>query len=366
MDSYNAVALNSALALKRMDRAAAASRQKSCNACVRGKRKCDKRTPKCTRCAVKGLDCVYQRTPSGASGSQQQQQGQQQGQQHLQQQRQQQQQQSDIGLTPSVVDIPEFDMNFDLETLGTDTTPDSLQSDVHLQLDPHLEFSIMDLMNDSMKEDSQLWNLHDYTTKMDIPPVLTRQPIRDLTLYCENDECMSFNPLDIYDNRTRIGYVVEFISTMHRTFAQTRCLPFLHPRLYGSNLPRPILSAFCACTAYTSCTPQTKGWVMKLIADTARDIHREGERADTPHEKLARVQALVLLDTIRLFDGDVTLRAAAEREMAQMTLWAESLTEVRRELEREVDLTVPARERPPKTWEVCSHSSDVTILKTFD
>lgn len=35
------------------------SRQRSCNACVRSKRRCDKRTPLCTRCAKRGLPCLY-------------------------------------------------------------------------------------------------------------------------------------------------------------------------------------------------------------------------------------------------------------------------------------------------------------------
>jgi hypothetical protein len=49
--------------------AAAASRQKSCNACVRSKRRCDKRTPKCTRCAEKNYACVYQNVPSTSTGA---------------------------------------------------------------------------------------------------------------------------------------------------------------------------------------------------------------------------------------------------------------------------------------------------------
>ena len=36
-----------------------ASRQKSCNACVRSKRRCDKRTPTCGRCAKRRYLCVY-------------------------------------------------------------------------------------------------------------------------------------------------------------------------------------------------------------------------------------------------------------------------------------------------------------------
>src|ERR1700756_664158 len=36
-----------------------ASRQKNCNSCVQAKRRCDRRTPICSRCAEKKIPCVY-------------------------------------------------------------------------------------------------------------------------------------------------------------------------------------------------------------------------------------------------------------------------------------------------------------------
>lgn len=41
----------------------APSRQKSCNACVKAKRRCDKRAPTCSRCAEKQFQCVYLKMP---------------------------------------------------------------------------------------------------------------------------------------------------------------------------------------------------------------------------------------------------------------------------------------------------------------
>lgn len=35
------------------------SRQKNCNSCVQTKRRCDRRTPVCTRCAERKVPCVY-------------------------------------------------------------------------------------------------------------------------------------------------------------------------------------------------------------------------------------------------------------------------------------------------------------------
>ena len=46
-----------------------ASRQKNCDACVQIKRRCDRRSPICTRCVERKLNCVYRR-PRKASASQ--------------------------------------------------------------------------------------------------------------------------------------------------------------------------------------------------------------------------------------------------------------------------------------------------------
>ncbi|PTB61313.1 hypothetical protein BBK36DRAFT_122468, partial [Trichoderma citrinoviride] len=234
--------------LRKLDRGngdgGAASRQKSCNACVRGKRRCDKRTPRCTRCAAKGLDCVYQRQPPPSSASsalplqtqtQTQQQQQQQRSQPQPAQRQrlssqhQQQQQHQHSSPPiacsstaatasscaSAVDgscstpemPPEFDMSFDIESLstatGTNTSPESLQQDGNLHLGgepqahhhhqhhhhnpqqhtPDLSF-IVDLM--TAADDSgpgSLWDLTGFGvgSKMDLPPVPIVPPLQTPT-----------------------------------------------------------------------------------------------------------------------------------------------------------------------------------------
>ncbi|KAF7548292.1 hypothetical protein G7046_g8723 [Stylonectria norvegica] len=344
----------SPLAMRKMDRIAA-SRQKSCNACVRGKRKCDKRAPRCTRCAAKGLECIYQRMPPGASH----QPDEQQQHHHIQG--------GNASVSVSVSDVPDFDMGFDMESLHTgsssntnttDTSPesDSLANDV-LQLDSGLDFSIMDLMTSTHPSADELWTLHDYSSKMSIPPVPEPpRPGRDLAmlsdLKMDRETCMAFNPLDVHDPRTRIGSVVAYMHTIPTEFAQTRTFPCLPPRLYGHALPRTVLAAFSAAVAYAGRTPQNKPWVLKLIADLADEVYREGARAESHVEKLARLQALVVLDAIRVFDGDVALRAASERQLPIMVEWTLELVRVRDELDEGIAPEILiSRERPPKTWE---------------
>ncbi|KAH7197613.1 uncharacterized protein B0J16DRAFT_328630 [Fusarium flagelliforme] len=351
----------SPLAARKMDRAAA-SRQKSCNACVRGKRKCDKKTPRCTRCAAKGLDCVYQRLPPGANFHD-----------------------DDLCIADSLNDVPDFDMGFDINNLGgtttdssaSNTTPDSLSRTTtsSIELDSPLDFSIIDhLMANDTSVGSELWSLGDYgSNKLNIPSIpsmpTTQVVLRDTAILDNMEPCMGeVNPLDVYDPRSRVGYTVDAITNLYRDFAKTRRLPFIHPRLYGSNLPKTLLAAFSAASAYSARTPENKGWVCKLIADMAKDIHREGECASTPGEKLARVQALVVLDSIRMFDGDVTMRATSERELPQFMAWMFALKEIEEELKfGDEPATTMLKGPPPQSWEawLLAESIRRTIVMAF-
>lgn len=364
------------------DKASAASRQKSCNACVRGKRRCDKRTPRCTRCSAKGLDCVYQKLPPGASSS------------HgtCTSSSGESARPSLVSamsgswpLTASASDVPDFDMSFDVESLGTgtgaDTSPESLQPDIGVPLgsgthgSSGLDFSIVDFMAQATGPDEDdIWNLHPFATettdKLNIPPLPTAlaaamaphqqlQPIRDLSLIkdCEGN-CLDFDPLAVHDPNTRIGHTVNFLTTMHRTFAQTRALPFMHPRLWTGQLPKTILAAFSASAAYAACTPLNKGWTVRLLMDAGQDIHREGERAVSHADKLSRVQALLILNSMRIFDGDLGLRAAAERGFAVMLDWLKDLKKVQDDIELEEARRgcsnggLVREKMPPKSWEV--------------
>lgn len=271
-------------------------------------------------------------------------------------------------------------MSFDIDSLGTDTSPESLQTDVGLPLGSSgngsggLDFSIVDLMAHSAGGEHDIWNLHpfaDTTDKLDVPPVPTGlaamappsmhnhqqlQPIRDLSLIKDADvACMEVDPLAVHDPNTRIGHTVGFLTNMYRTFSNTRALPFMHPRLWVGQLPKAILAAFSASSAYAACSPSNKGWTVRLLIDAGREIHREGERAVTDEDKLSRVQALLILNSMRIFDGDLGLRAAAERETPIMMAWLKELNILRESLEMEEGIrgaTGFVRGKPPKSWEV--------------
>lgn len=460
------------------DNASAASRQKSCNACVRGKRRCDKRTPQCSRCWAKSLDCVYQKLPPGAGAAA-----------SVSEPRSAVRGSSismpssagpsssvsaasarrmvsslsgsfslppaassltssaaasaanmatatiggggggggahtataaclsntstspyvsdvpDVPDVPDVLDVPDFEMGFDLDSLGTgtDTSPESFQPDSGVPLasahgSSGIDFSIADFISQAAAaNDDDFWHLNsfgaDTTDKSNIPPLPTSlaaamappsmnpqspppphqlQPIRDYSLVkdCAN-LCISVDPLTVHDPNTRIGYIVSFFKRVHDVFARTRALPFMHSRLWIGQLPKPILAAFSASAAYASCTSANKGWTVKLLVDAGREIHQEGERAVSNEDKLSRVQALLILNTMRIFDGDLILGAAADRELGLLLTWLKELRSMLDHLEAEDGCRggdgLLIKGKPPRSWQdwVFLESTRRTLLTSY-
>ena len=292
---------------------------------------------------------------------------------------------------PTDFDMPDF--SIDPCHLDTSTTsPDTLQ------LDPSLDFCIADLIGSSSHATSSLWTIPgflDPKTEFPAPvPMMhppcplspqaaspptcggsssssssslhtTRQPIRDVAVFNDNtlSTCTAMDPLLVHDVRSRVGFIVDYMTSLHASFARTRTLPCLHPRLYTASLPRTVMTAFCAATVYANRTPATKAWAMRLLADAACEIHAEGARGTTagaaaaplsPLDKLARVQALFVVDTMRMFDGDISLRHAAEKERPVLLEWVRELIELRQELEEAEPTGEASRDRPPPSWDVRS------------
>jgi hypothetical protein len=255
-------------------------------------------------------------------------------------------------------DLNDFDMSgFDMDY--TDTSPESVPQDIDvgLHLDPALDFAIADLIGDAATDPANLWVLPDYSSKLDLPPLPTppRLPIRDLAVRPAQNMCLNvdLDLMNAHDERTQLGWIVKFMSNLHVGFAKTLTLPFAHPRQFASNVPATIMSAFAAATAYVGRTPENKAWTYRLIVEAGRDIVCKGQAATTPAEKLARAQALLLINTIRVFSGDVTLKSQADKEMPLLLTWLQEIQPLGAELVgggEAADRT--SKDMPPTSWDV--------------
>lgn len=128
--------------------------------------------------------------------------------------------------------------------------------------------------------------------------------------------------------------VKRFIRSMHRwlgEWAQKGSNPFIHARLYRTRFPRCVQSAFAVLTCYVHRTPANEALVFRIIEENAKElvagyeIPAQKERALDPLESLARVHALLVYQTIGLFDGDIRLRYLAESYIPILNAWLRSM-----------------------------------------
>lgn len=108
------------------------------------------------------------------------------------------------------------------------------------------------------------------------------------------------------------------------------------------------------CVLYTNQTKETRSFVLKILHENVNTlIHTASGVSFTPREKLARVHALLVYQTIRMFDGDISLGQQAEKDQPILEAWNEELGKFRDNLDDVAQLDMEAvRQRQPESWEV--------------
>ena len=117
-----------------------------------------------------------------------------------------------------------------------------------------------------------------------------------------------------------------------------------------------MLTCFATAVLYANRTPATMPLVLRSLHASAGELRAEGSAAPpaTPLERLARTQALFLYAVVCLFDGDVGLRARAERDLPVLEGWLGELCRVRDNLGEMSRLGATEMiAEPPVEWEVC-------------
>ncbi|CRK26914.1 hypothetical protein BN1708_000700 [Verticillium longisporum] len=363
------------------------SRQKSCHACVRSKRRCDKRTPRCTRCAEKGFSCLYVNLPPAASARQRA-----------------AAQLSDAAMPPGLDSSPmeteteldamgmQSDHDYDLDPMpdcapGPQANMDTLLDDVNMLSDAPLSFDLPsfdfnNLMNymtvDQEGGRMQLWHTQDApkatTVRLATPPPLDRTPYHSVSIEGGKPQsCSNLSPWTIHEPGSRVGFVISSFKDFPILLARERETPFVHRHLYRAQTPRAMLTAYSVATAYANRTDANKAWAFRLLCEAADELVGRPGRSQpkdegapqvpqlemtvpaqflTPMDKLARTQALLIYQQIRMFDGDISLRAQAEHDMGVLEDWLGDLERYRDNLAEQWLLEESTlRERPPRSWE---------------
>ena len=149
-------------------------------------------------------------------------------------------------------------------------------------------------------------------------------------------------------------FIVQSLKSYPSTFANDSHTPWMHRYLYKDQMPSSIQSCFTVSALYSNMTSRNKTLVFRVLCQSLNELKRQ-QLANTPQEKLARAQALFLYQIICLFDGDLTLRSNAERDMPLLQDWLDELCKIRENLRtpecvNRVD--VGGDPNLPRSWEV--------------
>lgn len=161
---------------------------------------------------------------------------------------------------------------------------------------------------------------------------------------------IQYEPWQVYDPNTKVHFIVQSLKGYPGTFATDNRTPWMHRYLYKDQMPASIRSCFTVSALYSSMTSSNKTSVFRVLCQSLDGLEQQQQQvASTPQEKLARAQALLLYQIIGLFDGDVTLRSNADRNMPLLQDWLGDLCKIRENLGTPESMNDP---NPPRSWEV--------------
>lgn len=248
------------------------TRHKSCVACIQTKRKCDRTQPRCQRCITTGSACQY-----------------------IGRTRARPQQIAEQSITRTAVDwqLQAFEVDHVssatlLAPITNEVSFDILQQPLNLPLNESLPL---------------ITNIGDLVTHLQ-PPFIDP----DSKLYA------------------RVEYCAARLSLIPNLFATTGQTMFIHRQSFQV-MPSPVLQqAMSACALYCIKTPSTKPVVHQVLQHNVQHLLATTNLTSaTNAELLAGLQALLLYQLMRLFDGDIRLRASAEADESATVLWASEL-----------------------------------------
>ncbi|TQN70930.1 Transcription factor gsfR2 [Colletotrichum shisoi] len=241
------------------------TRRRACTTCQQAKRRCDQRLPRCGRCTQKGLeDCNYPSLEAAVAAA---------------------------------------DFNFFTDVLsGSAGTPTgSLHNIMPVPLVPEAETP---------------WSLFYGNAAAPTPsPSVMTPPASD---------CIS---------RDAVFYCNEqFRCFPRRWVGQNGVAPFIHPALYlpttngADGLPPVLQDCFCACAAYAAKNNENSALVLGVVEAKATALLYVPEQATwTLPQQVAALQALVMYQIVRWFDGDIRQRVLADSVEPVLAAWTSAL-----------------------------------------
>ncbi|PCH02084.1 Hypothetical protein PENO1_039510 [Penicillium occitanis (nom. inval.)] len=113
---------------------------------------------------------------------------------------------------------------------------------------------------------------------------------------------------------SRLRITLDVFQNAHRTMVLENQTPWCHPLLYKNGMPRVMQDAYACCSLYMNRNPTNSKTILSIIENRVAELLALKQSNDA-WDCLARLQALILYQTIRIFDDDTSALVAAELTM---------------------------------------------------
>ncbi|KAH8883168.1 hypothetical protein GQ53DRAFT_753069 [Thozetella sp. PMI_491] len=266
------------------------SRHKSCLVCIQTKRRCDRTLPRCQRCVARGSECQYigrnRHRPQRSTDSDVDQ---------------------SVPVSKPLVGQPSSNwqlQQYHVEPTSLLTTwPDSALFEFHnhpfnLGVMPDDNTFIFDGIQDNVAQQ----------VPSGADPNIIRATTSDARL------------------QARVEFVAKRLATIPRTFVEQGQTMFIHRMQFQQRCSPALQDAMSACALYCMKGVANQTLVLQNLEHRCQQLIASTNAALTSKiDLLAALQALLLYQIMRLFDGDIRLRAHAEADEPIVSLWASQL-----------------------------------------
>ncbi|KAK2039880.1 hypothetical protein LZ31DRAFT_530877 [Colletotrichum somersetense] len=266
-----------------LERANPPSRRKTCLACAKAKRRCDHGQAACLRCSRRKIDCVYP-TPRISRPKRQ--------------------------TAPKLVETPAPQEGPERSTETPAACPDN--SLLPWQQDAGL----LQLSTDDFDCIGLFTDFHDFLA----PDVLLDGTSSFSSLISSPEQMLvpsqDFASDGLFEEMiaSRLQYALDEMKKVPSSTVLENQAPWSHPYLYRAHMPREMQDAQACCALYIAKNRSNSRFVLRTIQARAHELLS----SPTPRDRLgmlARLQAALLYQIIRLFDGDISLRASAQQAL---------------------------------------------------
>ena len=153
-----------------------------------------------------------------------------------------------------------------------------------------------------------------------------------------------------------MAWIFDQIRNYPLAFAEQAETEFIHKTMYQNSCPRPLRAAFGICTGLFSLSERNQALLFQALDTEISELLVPGSTCSLI-ENLARLQAIVLYQIIRLFYGRLEQRVVAERQEFLVRSYALTL------LQR-VDTELRNAPRIWETW-IFAESIRRTVFMSF-